>query len=91
MAKKYLNGQRSSGKTQNPRKQYSMELAAKCVDEINSKKDRNGNSIVRKAIIRCGISLNYNGVWEIEQLFEHLQDIIKDHPDEINKMILDRE
>ena len=27
-------------------------------------------------MMRCGISLNYSGVWEIEQLFEHLQDII---------------
>ena len=64
-----------------------MKSAAKSVEEINSKKDRNGNSIVRKAMIRCGMSLNYSGMWEIEQLFEHLQDIIKDHPDEFNSKI----
>ena len=66
MAEEYLHGLKSSGKIQNPGKQYYMKLAAKCVEEINLKKNRNGNSIVRKAMIRCGMSLNYSGVREIE-------------------------
>ena len=87
IAKHYLDGPKSSGKIQNPGKQYYMKLAAKCVEEVNLKKDRNGNSIVRKAMIRCGMSLNYSGVWETEQPFDHLQDIIKCHPEEFNGKI----
>ena len=66
MAKEYLHGSKSSGEVQNPRKQYYIKLAAKFVEEINSRKDRNGSSIARKAMIGCGMSLNYSGVWEIE-------------------------
>ena len=38
-------------------------------------------------MIRSRMSLNYSGVWEIELLFEKLQEIITDHPDEFSARI----
>jgi len=73
-----------SGKLRNPGKSYYSKLAAQCVKEVNEMVDENGLSLVRKAMIRCGMSLNTNGKWEKCQLFDHLQDIIRRHPDEFN-------
>lgn len=75
--RKIVYGPKSLGKIQNPGKWCYMELATEFVEEINSKKDRNVKSIVKKAMIRCGMSLNYSGFWEIEQLFKHLHEIIR--------------
>jgi hypothetical protein len=33
----------------------------------------------RKSMIRCGLSLDLDGVWKTEQLFPELQQIIVEH------------
>ena len=42
--------------------------------------DNDGTPLVRKAMIRCGLSLSLNGQWAKTQLFQHLQDTIDRHP-----------
>jgi len=54
-------GQNASGMLLNPGKQYYVELAVRSVAHVNSMVDVNGLSLVRKAMIRCGLSLNTTG------------------------------
>ena len=77
MNNNWSDGPRLSGKTLNPGKPYFMNLAVKCVREVNAIIDHNGISLVRKAMIRCGLALNTNGCWEITQMFQHLKDIMQ--------------
>ena len=42
-------------------------------------RDKNGVSYARKAMIRTGMSLNVNGLWEEGQLTVDLQQIIAKH------------
>ena len=55
-------GPRSSGKLPNPGKRFYMSLAAESVGYINSMVDNDGMRLVRKAMIRCGLSLNSTGL-----------------------------
>ena len=80
LSNNWSDGPRSSGKILNPGKPYFMNLAVKCVSEVNAMMDHDGIPLVRKAMIRCGLALNTNGCWEIAQLFQHLQDIIQRYP-----------
>ena len=66
-----------SGKLKNPDKLFFLRLAAQSVRKVNSMRDRDGLIYARKAMIRCGLSKNLNGLWETNQLFPKLQDIIK--------------
>ena len=66
-----------SGKLKNPGKLFFLRLAAQSVRKVNSMRDRDGLTYARKAMIRCGLSKNLNGLWEITQLFPKLQNIIK--------------
>lgn len=70
-----------SGKLVNPGKEFFLRLAAHCVETVNGLHDSNGVSYARKSMIRCGLAKNLNGVWELQQLFPHLQDIIKRFPE----------
>ena len=70
-----------SGKLLNPGKHFFLKLAAESVREVNKMRDTNGLTYAHKAMIRCGLSLNINGIWEISQLFPHLQEIIKENLD----------
>ncbi|RLN06831.1 hypothetical protein BBJ28_00026101 [Nothophytophthora sp. Chile5] len=69
-----------SGKLRNPGKRFFLELAAAAVKEVNQKRDSNGINYARKAMIRCGLSLGIDGSWSTEQLFPHLQEIVKKYP-----------
>ena len=69
LSNNWSDGPRSSGKVKNPGKSYFMNMAVKCVSEVNAKIDHDGIPVVRKAKIRCGLALNTNGCWEITQLF----------------------
>lgn len=40
-------------------------------------RDKNGDLYVKKAMIGCGLALNLNGQWEVQQLFPHFQEIVK--------------
>ena len=62
-----------------------MNLAVKCVREVNGMVDRDGIPLVLKAVIRCGLELSTNGSWEVTQLFQHLQEIIQRHPMEFGR------
>lgn len=69
----------SAGKIHNPGKSYFLQLAARCVREVNQQRDEDGVSVARKAMIITGMALNTNGVWEIRQLNPGLQRIIQKH------------
>jgi hypothetical protein len=68
-----------SGKLKNPRKEYFLHLTADAVRDVNSERDTYGFSYARKDIIRCRLSLDVDGIWKVEQLFLHLQEIIAEH------------
>ncbi len=80
MTNNWMTGPNSPGKLWNPGKLFYMNLAAQRVNEVNSRCDSDGNSLVRKAMIRCGMSLDYNGTWNVSQLFQHLQQIVNRYP-----------
>ena len=65
-----------SGNLPNPGKSFVLQLAAESVRDVNNQTDADGISYARKAMIRCGLALNINGIWETKQLFPHLQNII---------------
>lgn len=67
---------RGSGKLPNPGKRFYLELAASVTRMVNKDRDRDNVLYTRKAMIRCGMALNINGVWEETQLFPHLQNIV---------------
>ena len=71
--------QDKSGATKNPGKRFFLKLAANAVQEVNSCRDSQGLTYVRKAMIRCGLSLDVTGQWHIEQLNPDLQNIIQNH------------
>ena len=68
-----------SGKLTNPGKRFFLQLAADSVEDVNRQVDCNNMSYARKAMIRCGMALNVDGLWSVNQLFPHLQDIVAKH------------
>ena len=69
-----------SGKLLHPTREWYMRLALECVQKINERHGENGLSFPRKAMFRCGLSLDIDGIWRRQQLFQHLQDIINKYP-----------
>ncbi|RHY02925.1 hypothetical protein DYB36_008092 [Aphanomyces astaci] len=65
-----------SGKLKNSGKTYFLQLAADCVRAVNSMRDNAGLTYARKAMIRCGLSLDVTGFWYVKQLTPELQAII---------------
>jgi hypothetical protein len=49
------------GVLQNPGKTFVLHLAAKAVQRVNAIRDANGIDYARKALIRCGLSLDVTG------------------------------
>ncbi len=76
------NGEKPSGKLENPGKRFFLKLAADSIRDVKSQKDNHGISYTRKAMVRMGMSLNYNPdrgestKWKEAQLFSNLQEII---------------
>lgn len=68
-----------SGAIKNPGKTFFLKLAAESVRRVNAMKDANGISYARKAMMRCGLSLDLTGQWHIEQLSVELQAIVAKH------------
>lgn len=60
-----------SGKLPNPGKTFYFKLAAAVIREVDISRDENGVSYIRKSMRRCGMDLNFNGRWEVQQLFTH--------------------
>ncbi|KAL3687832.1 hypothetical protein R1sor_014141 [Riccia sorocarpa] len=67
------------GKLLNPGKTFFLKLAASSVRKVNVMRDKQGVLYTRKAMIRCGLAKNVNGVWEVGQLSPELQEIIRKH------------
>ena len=65
-----------SGKIPNPGKSFFLKLAVASVRDFKNLRDSEGLGYARKAMIRCGMSLNVNGLWEESQLFPKLHNII---------------
>lgn len=68
-----------SGRINRPHRHFFMNLARSCVDSINIMVDKNGISLCRKAMIRCGLSKDVNGTWNVQQLSAPLQAICMKH------------
>ena len=58
--------------------------AAECIMELNVYKDKNGKTWARRAMVGCGLSVDDDGAWRIQQLFTHLQKIVEQYPDHFN-------
>lgn len=71
----------ASGKLANPRKKYYLKLDAKVVKEVESVRDEDDLSYLRKAMVSSGMCLNINELWEVRHLFFHLWEIRKKHPE----------
>lgn len=80
----WTQGTLVSGKLPNPGKSFFLHLASQAVRDVNGMRDENGLNYARKAMIRCGLSLDVNGQWRKEQLFPHLQMIIAEHRNHFN-------
>lgn len=67
-----------SGKLTNPGKQFFLQLAPESVQDVNREVDCDGMTYARKAMIRCGMSLDTNGSWSVDQIFPHLKNIVNE-------------
>ena len=68
-----------SGKLTNPGKRFFLQLAADSVEDFNRQVDENMMSYARKAMICCGMALDVDGSWNVNQLFPHLQEVVRRH------------
>lgn len=66
-----------------PCKKYFLRLADECIQAVNNKRDSNGLTYARKAMISCGLSRHVDGRWHEAQLFPHLLKIINDCTEDI--------
>jgi hypothetical protein len=73
-----------SGSIRNPGKTFFLKLAAESVRRVNAMKDSNGIGYARKAMIRCGLSLDITGEWHVKQLSPELQSIVAKHAAHFN-------
>lgn len=73
----WTNWKSGSGKLPNPGKPFFLKLAAEVIREVGVMRDSEGMLYTRKAMMRCGLSCNWNGRWEEDQLFPHLQVIVR--------------
>ncbi|KAL0251132.1 hypothetical protein GEMRC1_000346 [Eukaryota sp. GEM-RC1] len=62
----------NSGKLPNPGKKYFLQLAKQVVQDINRKRNENGDSFARVAMMRCGLGLDDEGQWNIKHLSPEL-------------------
>lgn len=77
---------KNSGKLPNPGKSFFFKLADDTIRDVNLARDADGIIYVRKAMIRCGMSLNLNGRWDVEQLFPRLQEIVNMYGDDFHRI-----
>lgn len=82
--KMWADAREGSGRLVNPGKAFFLRLAAAVVRDVSERRDKDGVLLVRKAMIRCGMALNLNGLWEEQQLSPELQEIIAKYRDNFN-------
>ena len=63
----------------NPGRRFFLKLAVDSIRSLNNQSDRNGLNYARKAMIRCGLGKDIDGVWKISQLWLELQQIVSKH------------
>lgn len=80
----WKDGDDASGKLLNPGKKFFLKLASESVRHVNNQRGDDGLTYARKAMIRCGLCLDLNGIWQVSQLYPHLQEIIRKYPDDFN-------
>lgn len=73
----WLNRKKKSGILANPVKLFFLKLDKEIARRVNRERDEKGVKYMWKDMIRCGLALNLNRIWEYSQLFPHLQEIIK--------------
>jgi hypothetical protein len=59
-----------------------LSMFSDSIRAVNQKRDSSGLTFVRKAMIRCGLTLGLGGPWCVGQLSSELQEIIRQHPRE---------
>ena len=64
----------ASGKILNPGKSFYLGLPAAAVRDVSAMRDADGIRYARKAMIRTGMALNINGLWEERQFSEAPRD-----------------
>jgi hypothetical protein len=69
----------ASGALQNPEKQFFLRMTAEAIRRVNEQRDQIGLTYARKAMIRCGLSLDIIGEWHEKQLNRDLQIVIENH------------
>ena len=57
---------------------------------VSNMRDKDGLSYARKPMIRCGLALDVNGTWRVEQVFPHLEEIIRKYTNHCNGEPLQR-
>jgi len=62
-----------------PKNRFFLRMAAEAVCRVNEQRDQTGLTYARKAMIRCGLSLDITGEWHEKQLNRDLQIIIEKH------------
>lgn len=67
-----------NGMLQKSRKGF-LRLVADEVRDVNRMCDIEGLAEGQKAMIRCGFAKQPNELWEVRQLFPHLQGIVANH------------
>lgn len=78
------SGRGQSGKLKRSGKNFFSHVTTNAVGEVSQQRDRNELTFARKAMIRIGMSLNVNGLWEESQLFDRLQVIVAKHCSDID-------
>lgn len=53
-------------------------------EKVNTRKDENGVSLPRKAMIMCGLACDADGIWRKEQLSSDLNEIVDKYPEQLN-------
>lgn len=57
-----------AGHIANPQKHFFLQLAAESVAVARNRQDENGMNFARKAMMRCGLSQDTDGIWRETQL-----------------------
>lgn len=73
----WADGSRNSEKLTNPGKKHFLKPAVESVRAVSTQPDADGVSYASKAMIRCGMALNFNGRWEERQPFPEIHDIVR--------------
>lgn len=86
--KMWTDPRAGSGRLINPGKQFFLSMAADVVRTVGQQRDKDGILYTRKALVRCGMALNLNGLWEERQLSPELQNIVKKFPENFNGQLV---